>query len=50
MLDSEGSTAPPVLKRVVPAGQPLAWNNLELPARRMMDLWAKQTHLFKTND
>jgi hypothetical protein len=39
-----------VLKRVVPAGQPLAWNNLELPARRMMDLWAKQTPLFKTND
>jgi hypothetical protein len=50
VLDSEGSTARPVLKRALPREQPLAWNNLELPASRMMDLWAKQTPLFKTND
>lgn len=50
VLDAEGSTARPVLKHAVPRDQPLSWDDLDLPATRMMDLWAKQTPLFSSNN
>jgi hypothetical protein len=45
VLDVEGSPERPVIRRVVPKDQPLSWDDVELPASRMAELWEKQKPL-----
>jgi predicted homoserine dehydrogenase-like protein len=46
VLDVEGSPERPVMKRAVAKDQPLSWDDVELPATRMVELWEKQKPLF----
>ena len=46
VLDVEGSPERPVLKRAVPKDQPLTWEDLDMPATKMLELWEKQKMLF----
>lgn len=45
VLDVEGSTERPVMRRAVPKDQPVSWDDIELPATRMAELWEKQKGL-----
>lgn len=45
LLDIEGSDLRPVLKRAVKKDQPLTWDDVEIPANRMTELWEKQKPL-----
>jgi predicted homoserine dehydrogenase-like protein len=45
VLDVEGSPERPVIRRAVPKDQPLSWDDVELPASRMAELWEKQKPL-----
>ncbi|TLD69035.1 homoserine dehydrogenase [Phragmitibacter flavus] len=45
VLDVEDSEARPVLKRAVKMDQPLTWDDVEIPAGRMADLWEQQKSL-----
>ncbi len=45
VLDVEGSTERPVLKRAVSKDQPLTWDDFDLPATKMLELWTKQKPL-----
>ncbi len=45
VLDVEEGDERPVLKRSVPRDQPLSWDDLDLPATRMLELWEKQKPL-----
>jgi len=45
VLDVEGSDERPVLKRKVEIDQPLTWDDVDMPASRMMELWEKQKPL-----
>ncbi len=45
ILDVEESDARPVLKRAVPKDQPLTWDDLDMPASRMSELWEMQKPL-----
>ena len=46
VLDVEDSDERPVLKRAVKKDQPLTWDDVEIPAGRMAELWEKQRTLF----
>ena len=46
VLDVEDSDRRPVIKRAVERDQPLTWDDVEIPAGRMADLWEKQKKLF----
>lgn len=46
VLDVEGSPERPVMKRAVFKDQPISWDDVELPASRMSELWEKQKALF----
>jgi predicted homoserine dehydrogenase-like protein len=46
VLDVEGSLERPVMRRAVAKDQPLSWDDVELPATRMVELWEKQKPLF----
>jgi predicted homoserine dehydrogenase-like protein len=48
VLDVEGSDERPVVKRAVPKDEPLAWDDLHLPATRMVELWQKQKALLES--
>jgi predicted homoserine dehydrogenase-like protein len=45
VLDVEGSPERPVIRRAVPKDQPVSWDDVELPASRMLELWEKQKPL-----
>lgn len=45
VLDVEDSPERPVLKRAVKKDQPLTWDDVEIPAGRMAELWEKQKPL-----
>ncbi len=45
VLDVEGSPERPVLKRAVSKDQPLTWDDFDLPATKMLELWEKQKPL-----
>ncbi len=45
VLDVEEGDERPVLKRSVPRDQPLSWDDLDLPATRMLELWEQQKPL-----
>jgi predicted homoserine dehydrogenase-like protein len=45
VLDVEGSPERPVIRRAVPKDQPVSWDDVELPASRMAELWEKQKPL-----
>ena len=45
VLDIEGITARPVFKRAVKKDQPLTWDDVEIPANRMTELWEQQKPL-----
>jgi predicted homoserine dehydrogenase-like protein len=45
VLEVEGQPERPVIKRAVKKDRPLTWDDIEIPANRMMDLWAKQKPL-----
>lgn len=45
VLDVEEIPDRPVLKRAVPKDQPLTWDDLDMPASRMLELWDKQKPL-----
>lgn len=45
VLDVEDSPERPVLKRSVKKDQPLTWDDVEIPAGRMAELWEKQKPL-----
>jgi predicted homoserine dehydrogenase-like protein len=45
VLDVEGSPERPVIRRAVPKDQPVSWDDVELPASRMVELWEKQKPL-----
>jgi hypothetical protein len=42
VLDIEGQPERPVIKRAVAKDQPLTWDDIEIPANRMTELWEKQ--------
>ena len=46
VLDVEGSDERPVTRRAVKRDQPLSWDDVDIPAGRMTDLWEKQKLLF----
>ena len=46
LLHVEDSDRRPVTKRGVKKDQPLTWDDVEIPAGRMADLWEKQKPLF----
>jgi predicted homoserine dehydrogenase-like protein len=46
VLDVEGQPERPVIKRAVSKDQPLTWDDIEIPANRMSELWEKQKVLF----
>lgn len=46
VLDVEDSDQRPVTKRALKRDQPLTWDDVEIPAGRMADLWEKQKPLF----
>lgn len=46
VLDVEGSLERPVMRRAVAKDQPISWDDVELPATRMVELWEKQKPLF----
>ena len=46
VLDIEDSDLRPVFKRAVKKDQPLTWDDIEIPANRMTELWEKQKGLF----
>ncbi|HLE57616.1 MAG TPA: homoserine dehydrogenase [Rhodothermia bacterium] len=45
VLGVEDSDRRPVIKRAVERDQPLTWDDVEIPAGRMADLWEKQKNL-----
>lgn len=45
VLDVEGQPERPVIKRAVKKDQPLTWDDIEIPANRMTELWEKQKPL-----
>jgi predicted homoserine dehydrogenase-like protein len=45
VLGVENSDRRPVIKRAVERDQPLTWDDVEIPAGRMADLWEKQKNL-----
>jgi hypothetical protein len=45
VLDVEASPERPVLKRSVLKDEPLTWDDIDLPATRMSELWEKQKPL-----
>lgn len=45
VLDIEESPERPVLKRAVKKDQPLTWDDFDMPASRMVELWSKQKPL-----
>ena len=45
VLDIEGIKARPVIKRAVAKNTPLTWDDVEIPANRMTELWEKQRPL-----
>lgn len=45
VLDVEGSDERPVLKKAVKKDEPLTWDDIDLPATRMAELWEKQKPL-----
>lgn len=45
VLDVEDSDERPVLKRAVKKDEPLTWDDVEIPAGRMTELWEKQKSL-----
>jgi predicted homoserine dehydrogenase-like protein len=46
VLDVEGSAERPVVKRSVLKDQPISWDDVEVPATRMAELWEQQKSLF----
>jgi predicted homoserine dehydrogenase-like protein len=42
LLDMEDGAARPVMRRRVAADRPLAWDDLELPPGRLLQLWSQQ--------
>ncbi len=42
LLDIEGSPDRPIIKRKVAKDQPLTWDDVEIPANRMTELWEEQ--------
>jgi len=46
VLDVEDSDQRPVTKRAVKRDRPITWDDVEIPAGRMADLWEKQKSLF----
>jgi predicted homoserine dehydrogenase-like protein len=47
VLDIEGQPDRPVVKRAVSKDQPLTWDDIEIPANRMTELWEKQKPLVR---
>lgn len=45
VLDIEGQPERPAIKRAVKKDQPLTWDDIEIPANRMTELWEKQKPL-----
>ena len=45
VLDVEGQPERPIVKRAVAKDQPLTWDDLDMPATRMVELWEKQKPL-----
>jgi hypothetical protein len=45
VLDIEGQPERPVIKRAVAKDQPLTWDDIDIPANRMTELWEKQKPL-----
>jgi len=45
VLDVEDSDARPIIKRAVKKDSPLTWDDVEIPAGRMADLWEAQKKL-----
>ncbi len=45
VLDIEGIEERPVIKRAVAKNTPLTWDDVEIPANRMTELWEKQKSL-----
>ncbi|MEI6533772.1 MAG: homoserine dehydrogenase [Verrucomicrobiaceae bacterium] len=48
VLDIEGLPVRPVFNRAVKKDQPLTWDDVEIPANRMTELWEKQKPLLKS--
>jgi hypothetical protein len=45
VLDIGGQPERPVVKRAVSKDEPLTWDDIEIPANRMTELWEKQKPL-----
>lgn len=45
VLDIEASPERPIFKRAVKKDQPITWDDVEIPANRMTELWEKQKPL-----
>ena len=45
VLDIEGQPERPVIRRAVAKDQPLTWDDIDIPANRMTELWEKQKPL-----
>ena len=45
VLDIEGIVERPVIRRAVRKDAPLTWDDVEIPANRMTELWEKQKPL-----
>jgi len=48
VLHIEGLSDRPVIKRAVAKDQPLTWDDIDIPANRMTDLWEQQKPLLPT--
>lgn len=49
MLHVEGQSDRPVLKRAVARDQPVTWDDVDIPANSMTDLWERQAPLLATS-
>jgi len=49
VLDIEGSPERPVMRRAVAKDQPITWDDIDIPATRMTELWEQQKPLIGLN-
>ena len=45
VLDIEGIKERPIFKRAVKKDEPLTWDDIDIPANRMVELWEQQKPL-----
>ena len=45
VLDIEGISDRPIIRRAVEMNTPLTWDDVEIPANRMTELWERQKPL-----